>query len=81
MWKSLLPSMILALQEQERSNLDMLTCPIGLSKHCQDKVRMSVKKVFGELSLEFQAVWSLPLALPLEVRLHVEKNNSRVPIL
>lgn len=67
--------MILTLQEQERNNLDILICPIGLYKHCQDKVLTCVKNVFGELSLEFQAVWSLPLTFPIEVRLHLERTD------
>lgn len=46
-------------------------CPIGLYRHCQDKVLTCVKNLFGEFSLEFQAVWSLPLAFPIKLRLHL----------
>lgn len=55
-------------------------CPIGLYRHCQDKVLTCVKNL-GELSLEFQAVWSLPLAFPIKLRVHLgeltlKKNNG-----
>lgn len=78
-WKSLLLKMIFALRKQERNNLDILICAIGLYKHCQDKVLKCIKNVFGELSLdifgELQAVWSLPLAFAIKIRLHLEKTD------